>query len=158
MTKQEAKQRYWDKKYAEAPIIKCACGCGEDLKSVDHYARPKKFINGHNGRKYTDSTQHKREWNHRNREKRYAYKKEYGHKRKAKLLKMRGGKCSICGLNYDGTNAALFDMHHRDPDDKEFLLNQSTLFNVAWSKIEIEAQKCNIVCSNCHRLFHSDSY
>jgi hypothetical protein len=158
MTTKEIKQRHWDKKYREAPVVECACGCGEQLKAMDHYGRPRRFINGHNNRKYEDPTQFKREWNHRNREKRQKYKTEYAHKRKAKLLRMLGGKCTVCNRVYDGKNGAGFDMHHRNPEDKCFALNQAQLINRAWDTIMVEAQKCNITCAYCHRLLHSEEF
>ena len=35
LTKQEIKQRYFDKIYKEASVIKCACGCCKKLKSKE---------------------------------------------------------------------------------------------------------------------------
>jgi hypothetical protein len=32
------------------PLIQCACGCGASLKQYDSDKRPRRFINGHNGR------------------------------------------------------------------------------------------------------------
>lgn len=46
------KQRYFAKRLANAKIIVCACGCGGELKDVDHYGRTVSYINGHNGRAY----------------------------------------------------------------------------------------------------------
>ena len=31
----DAKQRCFDRVYNEAPIIKCACGCGTDIKHIE---------------------------------------------------------------------------------------------------------------------------
>ena len=33
------------------PIIKCACGCGENLAKFDGFGRPRKFMQGHNNRR-----------------------------------------------------------------------------------------------------------
>ena len=67
LTRYEIKQRHWARKRERAPVISCACGCGTTLKAVDEYGRPQSYINGHNGRKYEDPKQYKREWNHRHR-------------------------------------------------------------------------------------------
>ena len=105
----EAKMRYFQRLYEEAPIIECKCGCGTKIKSMDRYGRKKEFVNGHNGRKYADKNQYKREWNHRNREKRYEYKRQYILKRKMDLINMLGWKCENCGMVADEHNLAIFD-------------------------------------------------
>lgn len=63
-------------------------------------------------------------------------------------MESRGGaKCQICG--YDKCVAAL-DFHHRDPTEKDPLWNKS------WSikRLKTELDKCDILCSNCHRELH----
>lgn len=150
------RKRYISKRYEEAPIIECACGCGAKFKAVDKEGRQRRFISGHNGKKYDDPTQYKREWNHRNREKRYEYKKAYGQKRKGKLLALLGGQCVKCGLRYDGENAPIFDFHHLR--DKEFSLGVGGMVDRSWEKILQEAEKCEVVCANCHRMIDKEKY
>jgi len=157
LTKKEIKQRYFDKVYKNAPLIKCACGCGQILKSKDKYGRDVKFINGHNGRKYDNPTQYKREWNYRNRIKRREYRDNYQRKRKAKLIKIKGGKCEKCGLKYNGENARLFQFHHKKPREKEFALTLNKMGR-AWGKIIKESKKCELLCANCHFLTHGSKY
>ena len=138
-------------------MVECACGCGGQTKSKDKYARSVKFINGHNGRKYKDPTQHKREWNHRNRKARYAYKEIFQRARKVKLILMLGGKCSKCPEKYDGKNACIFQFHHLDPKNKKFSLNLARM-GLAWATLIKELDKCCILCSNCHSREHSIKY
>lgn len=149
-----AKQRYFKKVYDNAPMIECACGCGELIKSKDKYARDVTYVNGHNNRKYDDPGQHKREWNHRNREKRQAYKKEYITERRRKLVDEAGGKCVHCGIEHDGKNTVIFDFHHRDPSTKSFEVSKNYLNRYGMDKILSEVEKCDLLCSNCHRLHH----
>jgi hypothetical protein len=151
------KERYFEKTYANAPIIKCKCGCGGDLKSKDKYARDVEYINGHNGRKYNDPTQHKREWNHRNRSNRASYKELFQRKRKVELIKLKGGKCEKCPIEYNGKNACIFQFHHRDPATKKFGLNVNAM-GKAWETILKELDKCCMLCSNCHSSEHSAEY
>lgn len=158
LTKREIKQRYFDKVYKNAPLIKCACGCGQILKSKDRYGRDVRFINGHNGRKYKDPTQYKREWNYRNRDYRYSKKVERGHKLKVKVIKLLGGKCVDCGLEYNGKNACVFQIHHKDPSKKLFVVNTRTLINYSWKKILKEIKKCELLCANCHFKKHNEEY
>jgi len=65
--------------------------------------------------------------------------------RKAKATAYKGGKCIHCG--YNKCQAAL-DFHHRDPLEKKFEVG-STL--CTWAKLQIELDKCDLVCANCHR-------
>ena len=58
--RKEAKMRYWKKIFDQAPMVDCACGCGEKIKNKDLYGRDKKFVSGHNGRKYEDPEEYKR--------------------------------------------------------------------------------------------------
>lgn len=158
MSHKECKERYFKKVYENAKTIECACGCGQTLKDKDRYGRSQKFINGHNGRKYDDPTQYKREWNHRNREQRQAYKGFYGRKRKIQLIQLKDGKCQKCGIKYDGTNGSIFDFHHKNPDEKEFNLSMSKAISRKWEDILTELNKCILICSNCHRYLHTGGW
>ena len=155
LTQKEIKKRHFDKVYKNAKIIDCACGCGTRIKSKDKYARDVHYVNGHNGRKYKDPTQYKREWNKRNREQRTEYRKEQRHKRKGKLIEYKGGICSDCGLVYNKKNGSVFDFHHLR--DKKFGISGNTM-EMSLEKLKKEADKCTLLCSNCHRIRHSEDY
>jgi 5-methylcytosine-specific restriction endonuclease McrA len=154
LTKKEIKQRYFDRVYEEAPMIPCSCGCGQMIKSKDHYGRNREYVSGHNGRKYEDTAQYKREWNHRNRDSRYSYKASRIRKIKAELIRNAGGKCQLCGLPFDGDCTSLFDFHHLNPEDKLFNLNNASINKYNLEDINNEASKCELLCANCHRLIH----
>jgi len=136
----------------------CKCGCGSEIEDTDKYGRPHDYVNGHNGRKYKDPTQYKREWNYRNRNTRYAYKVERGHRLKAKVISILGNKCKHCELEYDGKNASVFQIHHVNPEEKEFVVNTRTLNNYAWARVEKEINKCKLLCANCHFMEHNEEY
>ena len=70
-------------------------------------------------------------------------------KNKLKLVEYKGGKCEICG--YDKCVDAL-EFHHLNPDEKEFGL--SNVDTRALSILKKEADKCILICSNCHREIH----
>lgn len=59
--------------------------------------------------------------------------------------------CSICG--YDKCITAL-DFHHVDPNQKEFTISSSKKMLLD-EKIKSELDKCDVVCSNCHRELHA---
>jgi len=151
------KQRYFNKVYTTAPMVKCKCGCDTEMKSKDKYGRDVEYISGHNTRKYKDPQQHKREWNHRNRESRQQYKEKFQRDRKVKLIMLLGGKCGDCPEKYDGTNACIFQFHHLDPSKKAFALNLNKM-GKSWDSLIKELDKCRLLCSNCHSKKHSIKY
>lgn len=156
LTIKQIKKRYYDKAYKNAPVILCTCGCGRLTKSKDKYGRDKKYINGHNGRKYDDPKQYKREWTHRNRKKRYTAKQRWIRRRKKNLIIKWGGKCGLCGIEFDGECTSIFDFHHRVPSKKKFCINNRTLNRYGIKAVEAEAKKCDLICANCHRMLHWD--
>jgi hypothetical protein len=58
--------------------------------------------------------------------------------------------CSKCPENH----IACLDFHHRDPSEKNFKINEAYERRYSKSKIMNEIQKCDILCSNCHRKEH----
>lgn len=70
---------------------------------------------------------------------------------KEDLLAIFGGKCIICG--YDKYHGAL-QFHHLDPSSKEFGLSVKGLTKKFSAMLE-EANKCILVCGNCHSEIHA---
>lgn len=70
--------------------------------------------------------------------------------RKLKLINLKGGGCSKCGYN---KNIAVLEFHHQCC--KSFPLDMRTLSNSKWESIEKEADKCVLLCANCHREHHN---
>jgi hypothetical protein len=70
---------------------------------------------------------------------------------KEMLVAYKGGQCLICG--YKKCVGAL-DLHHRDGKQKDFGLSVRGLTR-AWEKSRKEADKCVLVCANCHREVHA---
>lgn len=80
---------------------------------------------------------------------------EYNHEReqqfKIDIIKLKGGKCSKCGYK---KNISALELHHLDPNEKEFNFAHKTALT---DKLIKELEKCILVCSNCHReLEHPD--
>ena len=69
---------------------------------------------------------------------------------KKEAIKRKGGKCEKCG--YDKCIAAL-NFHHLDPNEKEFGLAQNGTVHT-WEEFWEEAQKCIVLCANCHAEIH----
>jgi hypothetical protein len=62
---------------------------------------------------------------------------------------MAGKCCSVCGESHP----ACLDWHHRDPKDKKSV---AKMINGKFSieNIIAETEKCDLLCSNCHRKLH----
>lgn len=78
------------------------------------------------------------------------YQSNYRKERIRKLKLHFGGKCTKCG--YDKCLDAL-DFHHIDPNTKLFSLRQFR--GRSWKTQLTEAEKCQLVCANCHREIHT---
>ena len=68
-----------------------------------------------------------------------------------KIIAYKGNECAFCG--YSRCTEA-FDLHHLDASTKEFGLSARGLTR-SWEKILAEAEKCVLVCANCHREIHN---
>jgi len=71
-------------------------------------------------------------------------------KLKQMIIEYKGGVCMICEYK---KYAGAFDLHHLDHTKKEFGLSVRGLTR-SWDKLKKEADKCVLVCANCHREIH----
>ena len=62
-------------------------------------------------------------------------------------MKLQSG-CTDCGYNL---HAVALDFDHLPGCIKKFNISQS-IVNHSWENILVEIAKCQIVCSNCHRI------
>lgn len=72
-------------------------------------------------------------------------------KLKAMVVKYRGGKCMLCGY---ARCVLAFDLHHVDERKKSFTLSTRGLTR-SWERVRQEADKCILLCANCHREVHA---
>ena len=70
---------------------------------------------------------------------------------KIKLVKYKGGKCEICGYN---KCIGALEFHHLNPTEKDFGLSCGNTKSL--EKLKAEADKCIMVCANCHREIHEN--
>lgn len=70
------------------------------------------------------------------------YSRNYYHVRRNELVQKLGGKCVKCG----STENLEFD--HINANDKDFDIGK--LLNRSKQKTDIELQKCQLLCRNCH--------
>lgn len=70
------------------------------------------------------------------------------HKKKA--IEYLGGCCAHCKGTFP---SAVYDFHHVNPSEKEGVLSKILWYS--WTKIQIELDKCILLCANCHRIEHT---
>jgi hypothetical protein len=73
------------------------------------------------------------------------------HRCKTAAVNLLGGKCVRCGW---AGNIAAFEFHHTDPNKKDFQIGSAA--NKNWDVVKKEVLKCELLCSNCHRIEHSN--
>ena len=73
---------------------------------------------------------------------------------KTQCVIYKGGSCIRCG--YDRYIGSL-EFHHKDPTEKDFEISRvkSKIFN---EHIKKELDKCDLLCSNCHKEVHNEIY
>ena len=68
---------------------------------------------------------------------------------KIEIIHLLGNKCSECKGSF---HPAAYDLHHLDPDTKQF--EWAELRKKPKSIMMNEVSKCVLICGNCHRLEH----
>lgn len=66
---------------------------------------------------------------------------------RALLNQLKSAPCADCGNTYD---PVCMDFDHREPGTKRGAV--SSLFRLGAKAVLAEIAKCDVVCSNCHRL------
>lgn len=91
----------------------------------------------------------KRQWRKDNRAHETAYIRNRIRNTKATLIEERGGACERCGYN---AHYGALQFHHRDPSQKEFEIGHRLSRSI--DSLRNEAQKCDLLCANCHIVEH----
>lgn len=79
---------------------------------------------------------------------------EWRRRIKLKLIEYKGGKCERCG--FDKPFVSCYDFHHTDPSTKEFRIGDG--MGRKFEVIKKEADKCQLLCKNCHFEIHDVGY
>ena len=70
---------------------------------------------------------------------------------KTLLVEAFGSRCCYCGEIFP---IEVFDFHHISTETKFFDIAQGISKHVSWEKLIKEAEKCVMLCANCHRMVH----
>jgi len=81
----------------------------------------------------------------------YQYMNRYRLEKRQKAIEHLGDKCADCDKQYP---SACYDFHHTDPNKKDDCVSILIRNNRKLETILNEASKCELLCSNCHRIRH----
>lgn len=132
----EEKRTHWEirRKLPKPPKT------AEQLRIRRHYDNNKEKISARNKLRYTKNKEHFKQRSTERRVETYY-----------KVFKLKYKKsCKMCGYS----DFRALDFHHVDPSTKIDTIAQLCNRSVAWHRIETELKKCEIICSNCHRIEH----
>lgn len=82
-----------------------------------------------------------------NRPKWNAYSRQYNINKKTELVLYKGNKCLDCKHKFP---IVCYDFDHREPAEKSFAV--CSRLGLPIEELKREADKCDLVCSNCHRI------
>jgi hypothetical protein len=129
----------------------CVSGCGETgycwlmvqcvVCAESLNGRQTRFCSRHCKNRFTN-----------NRHQSYKSQQRRGRRRKLRLIGIFGDSCSKCGYR---NNFSALEFHHQNAENKLFNLDLRALSNRQWPAIVDEAQKCVLLCSNCHKETHN---
>jgi len=103
----------------------------------------KECIRTHNREKYKNNSDERKRV-------RKNVKNIYNRNREYVLQYLSDKSCSQCPENH----IAALDFHHRDPNQKEQSIARLSRNGISLDRIKKEIEKCDILCSNCHRKLH----
>lgn len=69
-------------------------------------------------------------------------------KRRLAMDRLKSKPCHDCGGAFP---PYVMDWDHRDPSQKRFVVGGSNRLR-KWADLVAETEKCDLVCSNCHRI------
>ena len=75
--------------------------------------------------------------------------------KKMKVIEYLGGECVKCGVTLKDIHYSAFDCNHKDPSQKSFAISSA---GFDFEKIKDELDKCELVCSNCHRKITYENF
>lgn len=129
---------------------KCTC-CGEE-KNIENFSfkNKSKGIRHSRCKECTRKKDNEYYRNNKARQENVKLNKEYIIERNKSFIEdyKKHNKCKKCGI----AKFYILDFHHRNSEDKEFEISRMRDYSL--EKIQLEIDKCDLLCANCHREFH----
>lgn len=94
--------------------------------------------------------EYQKEYRKNNRFKVSQTQKNLRKKKQEILINLLGGKCVDCNSCFP---PEVYDFHHLNPEEKDFTIGEYMGYSL--QKLKQEAQKCVLLCANCHRIKHA---
>lgn len=112
--------------------------------------------------KHDCSTCCSRKWSQKYPEKRKIINKRFQSKYKIKnwawkeelMAHIEQTKCLHCNEN----DIRCMQFHHRDPKQKKFKISWGWTHYMPIEDMKVEAEKCDVLCANCHIKLHSTKF
>ena len=124
--------------------------CKEIKPLSEFYKQAKKGVKGRQSYCKACSTKRRVQYYKDNQERENRLEKERRKLIQKKWKEWKSDKvCILCGED----ESVCLDLHHISPDEKDY--NISTMIGFSFERMLKEADKCIIVCSNCHRKIHA---
>ena len=60
--------------------------------------------------------------------------------------------CRDCGIK----DHRVLDFHHKSSKEKDFAISEYYYHQYCEVRLKKEVEKCEILCANCHRIYHFD--
>ena len=97
----------------------------------------------------------RKKWYRKNKSSEIKYVKERKSKIKKWFIALKKSlKCEIC----DEDHPATLDFHHKDKKRKDNEVAFMAYYGYSKARILKEIEKCQVLCSNCHRKIHYDKF
>lgn len=90
-----------------------------------------------------------------NKHQNYVSQQQRGRERRQFLIQQKNGRCDLCGYN---RNQAALAFHHLEPATKSFPIDLRNCSNTSMKMLLIEAEKCQLLCLNCHAEIHNPGF
>lgn len=130
------------------PDHKICPNCQKDLPASDYHVSnfDKGYLQSHCK---VCARERSRANYHKNKDNFIRQKKERDKLIDSLILERKDRPCMDCGIRYP---PYVMDFDHRDPSDKDYGVCQMRRRHMGIDKIKREMDKCDVVCSNCHRI------
>jgi len=129
------------------------CGkCGK-RKDVSLFSKNSKQADGLQTRCKECMAEYSKKYYRRDRAKRVKTNRDNRAIRRKYLFDYKSSHpCVVCGMS----DPRCLDFHHRESGDKDSELSLAVARCWSFERIDAEIAKCDVVCSNCHRIIHWD--
>ena len=79
-------------------------------------------------------------------------RRKRGQHRKSKLIAIKGGRCERCLKSF---HPSVYEFHQCNLEHKVVGLNKGVIGDRTGAWVLKEADKCHLLCANCHREVHA---